>query len=273
MNQHQRNQYDTFKAMHSRPDAFVMANAWDAGSAKLLETLGFAALATTSAGLAFSTGKRDSANGLGREAILKNAADIVNAVNLPVSADLENGFGKSPEACIQTVQEACEINLAGGSIEDASGEPANPIFDFSLAVERISAVCEVTAKRPFLVTARAENFLHGRPDLDDTILRLQAFEKAGADVLYAPGLNTIEDIKLVCDSVSKPVNVVMGLGSSTFSVNQLSAAGVSRISVGGSFARAALGELMRAATEVADKGTFTYLNHVLPDPETTGSFD
>ena len=272
MKEHSKNRFKVFKQLHYQAEAFVLANAWDAGSAKLLQTLGFAALGTTSAGLAFSNGKRDSANCLSCEEILANASAIVEAARLPVSADLEHGFGESPEACVETVLAAIDVGLAGGSIEDASGNAATPIFEFELAVERISAVSEAIKDLPFLLTARAENYLHGRPDLDDTILRLQAFERAGADVLYAPGLNSINDIRTVCESVGKPVNVVMGLGSSEFTVQQLSDVGVKRISVGGSFARAALGELMRAASEVASRGTFTYLDQVLPDPETTGKF-
>ncbi len=272
MSKNQQSKYEVFKHLH-QSDTFVLANAWDVGSAKLLQTLGFKALATTSAGLAFSNGKRDSANCLSREEILENASAIVQATDLPVSADLEHGFGESPDACVKTVLGAIDIGLVGGSIEDASGKASHPIFDFELSVDRIAAVAEAIKELPFVLTARAENYLHGRPDLDDTILRLQAFEHAGADVLYAPGLNSIEDMRTVCESVSKPVNVVMGLGSSEFTVAQLSDAGVKRISVGGSFARAALGELMRAASEVSTHGTFTYLDRVLPDPESAGNFE
>nr|WP_272210372.1 isocitrate lyase/phosphoenolpyruvate mutase family protein [Marinicella sp. W31]MDC2876246.1 isocitrate lyase/phosphoenolpyruvate mutase family protein [Marinicella sp. W31] len=235
--------YAAFKALHDADGAFAMPNPWDAGSANLLANLGFKALATTSAGLAFSIGKRDSAAVLTREEVLANARAIVEATDLPVSADLENGFGASPEDCAETVRLAAATGLVGGSIEDASGQREDPIYDFEVAVSRIRAAAEATRDLPFLLTARAENFLWGRPDLDDTIRRLQAFEKAGADVLYAPGLPDLQAIKAVCSAVSRPVNVVMGLGGPLYSVEELDRVGVKRISVGGSFARAALGAL------------------------------
>jgi 2-methylisocitrate lyase-like PEP mutase family enzyme len=254
----QTNKYQVFRELHNRPEAFVVPNPWDAGSARILTALGFEALATTSAGFAFTIGRRDSAAALPREAILLNARSIVEATNLPVSADLEDGFGADPACCAMTVSLASEIGLVGGSIEDATGNPTDPIFDFTLAVERIAAAAEEARKHPFILTARAENFLHGRFDLDDTIRRLQAFEKTGADVLYAPGLPSLDAIRTVCSSVNRPVNVVMGLVGQVFTVRELSEAGVKRISVGGSFARAALGGFMRAAREVRDSGTFTY---------------
>src|SRR5690606_20659541 len=237
---------------------------WDAGSARLLTSLGFDALATTSAGYAFSQGKLDSLTDLGRDEILDNAAEIVAATNLPVSADLGNGFGAAPETCAETVVLACGVGLVGGSIEDATGDPAFPIFELPQAVERVRAAAEATRDLPFLLTARTENFLWGRPDLDDTIERLRAFAAAGADVLYAPGLPDLDAIRAVCAAVDKPVNVVMGLREPYFSVAELSEAGVRRISVGGSFARAALGALMRAAQEVHDVGTFNYAAEALP---------
>ena len=236
----------------------------------MLTALGFEALATTSAGYAFSVGKKDSAEALSRKDILDNAREIVEATELPVSADLENGFGHTPEDCVKTVIEASQIGLVGGSIEDATGDPAAPIYAYKLAVERIAATCEAAKDLPFLVTARAENFLYGRPDLDDTIKRLQAFEVAGADVLYAPGLPDLDAIRAVCSSVSKPVNVVMGLNGPNYSVEQLRDAGVKRISVGGSFARAALGGFMRAATEVLEHGTFEYAADAMPDAVASG---
>ncbi|RCK29828.1 2-methylisocitrate lyase [Thalassospira lucentensis MCCC 1A00383 = DSM 14000] len=263
----QMDKYQLFEQLHLRTGAFVIPNPWDAGSARILAALGYEALATSSAGLAFSIGQQDSAARISREAILQNAQDIVNATNLPVSADLENGFGPDPESCEKTISLAAKIGLVGGSIEDATGDPNNPIFDFNLAVERIAAAVEESRKHPFMLTARAENFLHGKHDLDDTILRLQAFEKAGADVLYAPGLNDIAAIRTVCASVTRPVNVVMGLSGPTYSVSELEQAGVKRISVGGSFARAALGGLMRAAREVKDHGTFTYAKDALSSSE------
>jgi 2-methylisocitrate lyase-like PEP mutase family enzyme len=199
-----------------------------------------------------------------RDVILQNAKEIVDATSLPVSADLQSGFGHAPNICAETIRLASAVGLAGGSIEDSTGDPKNPIYDFQLATERVAAAAEAAHASQFLLTARAENFLHGRPDLDDTIRRLQSFSKAGADVLYAPGLTSLDAIRAVCASVSKPVNVLMGLAGATFSVEELAAVGVKRISVGGSFARAALGALVRAAREVKEKGTFTYAADALP---------
>jgi 2-methylisocitrate lyase-like PEP mutase family enzyme len=255
--------YKAFKALHGGTATFVIPNPWNAGTAKILAALGFEALATTSAGYAFSIGQEDSTTNLTREGILANAKEIVEATDLPVSADLQNGFGPSPETCSETIRLASSIGLAGGSIEDATGHPSVPIYDFQLAVERIEAAAETAQTHQFLLTARAENFLHGRPNLDDTIRRLRSFEEAGADVLYAPGLPSLEAIREVCASVSKPVNVLMGLKGATFSVEELAAAGVKRISVGGSFARAALGAFVRAAREVKEKGTFTYASEAI----------
>jgi 2-methylisocitrate lyase-like PEP mutase family enzyme len=259
--------FKAFQALHERPGAFVIPNPWDAGSAKILAALGFEALATTSAGYAFSTGHLDSSPKITRDTILQNAKEIVGATSLPVSADLMNGFGHSPEICAETIRLAAGAGLAGGSIEDSTGDPKNPIYDFQLATERVAAAAEAARVSHFLLTARAENFLHGRPDLDDTIRRLQSFSEAGADVLYAPGLSSLEAIRAVCASVSKPVNVVMGLIGATFSVEELAAVGVKRISVGGSFARAALGALVRAAREVKEKGTFVYAEEALTSAE------
>jgi 2-methylisocitrate lyase-like PEP mutase family enzyme len=259
--------YNALRALHQRPGAFVIPNPWDAGSAKILAALGFEALATTSAGCAFSKGYLDSAPEMTRDVILQNAKEIVDATPLPVSADLQNGFGHSPDRCAETIRLAASVGLAGGSIEDSTGDPKNPIYDFQLATERVAAAAETARASNFLLTARAENFLHGRPDLDDTIRRLQSFSKAGADVLYAPGLTSLEAIRAVCASVSKPVNVLMGLTGATFSVEELAAVGVKRISVGGSFARAALGALVRAAREVKEKGTFGYAADALPSAE------
>jgi 2-methylisocitrate lyase-like PEP mutase family enzyme len=263
----QDEKYQTFRALHERPGAFVIPNPWNAGTARILESLGFEALATTSAGLAFSVGLRDSAAALTRDDILGNDRKIVEATDLPVAGDLEDGFGPAPENCAETIRMASEAGLVGGSIEDATGNPDDPIYDFDLSVERIAAAAEQSAKLPFLLTARAENFIYGRPDLDDTIKRLQAFEKAGADVLYAPGLPSLDAIRTVCASVSKPVNIVMGLSGATWSVAELTKAGVKRVSVGGSFARAALGAFVRAAREVKDHGTFDYATDAIPDAE------
>jgi 2-methylisocitrate lyase-like PEP mutase family enzyme len=266
----QSEKFQAFKALHERPGVFVMPNPWDAGTARILTALGFEALATTSAGFAFSIGRCDSIAGLTRDEILGNARSIVEATHLPVSADLEDGFGGAPETCAETIRLAAAAGLVGGSIEDATGDPENPIFEFGQSVERVAAACEVARALPFLVTARAENFLHGRPDLDDTIRRLQAFEKAGADVVYAPGLPNLDAIRRVCSAVEKPVNVLMGLQGATYTVDELQDAGVKRISVGGAFARAALGAFVRAAVEVKDNGTFTFSADAIPGAEASG---
>lgn len=258
------------RALHAGKRAFVIPNAWDAGSARILEVLGFGAIATTSAGFAVSIARRDGARQVSREETLRNAREIVEATALPVSADLERGFGDAPEACARTIEEAAAVGLAGGSIEDATGDPEKPIYDFAQAVERVEAAVAAAARHPFVLTARAENFLHGRPDLDDTIRRLQAFEKAGAEVLYAPGLSDLETIATVCRSVSKPVNVVMGLKGAAYTVEQLSEAGVKRISVGGAFARAAYGAFVRAAREVHEHGTFSFAADAIPHAEIMG---
>ncbi|MFF7708837.1 isocitrate lyase/phosphoenolpyruvate mutase family protein [Pseudomonas sp. NPDC007930] len=260
----QAEKFERFKALHQGPGPLVMANPWDAGSAKLLASLGFEALATSSAGFAFANGTLDSRACLPREALLANAAAIAAATALPVSADLEDGFGAAPEACAETIRLAAALGLVGGSIEDATGDPAQPLYPFEHAVERVRAAAEAAAGLPFLLTARAENFLCGQPDLADTIARLQAFSAAGAQVLYAPGLPSLDAIAQVCAAVDKPVNVVMGLSGPRYSVAQLAAAGVRRVSVGGSFARAALGALMRAAREVREHGTFEYAAEALP---------
>jgi 2-methylisocitrate lyase-like PEP mutase family enzyme len=259
--------YKAFRALHERPGAFVIPNPWNAGTARVLTALGFEALATTSAGYAFAVGRRDSAAGLTRDEILENAKSIAEATHLPVSADLEDGFGRRPEMCAETIRLAADTGLAGGSIEDATGDPNDPIYGLHLAVERVAAAAKAAHDCQFLLTARAENFLHGRPDLADTIRRLQAFAEAGADVLYAPGLPSLDAIREVCASVFKPVNVVMGLKSATFSVEELAAAGVKRISVGGALARAALGAFLRAAREIKDKGTFTFAADAIPHAE------
>lgn len=263
----QQHTYEQFRAAHVRGRAFIMPNPWDAGSAKLLTDLGFEALATTSAGYAFAAGKRDSAAGLTRAELLDNAAEIVAATHLPVTADLEDGFGASPETCAETIRMAVHIGLVGGSIEDATGDPDAPIYDIEQATDRIAAATEASRDLPFLLTARAENYLWDRPDLDDTIARLQAFAAAGADVLYAPGLPSLDAIRTVCDAVDKPVNVVMGLRGPALHIDELKAAGVARVSVGGSFARAAFGAIRRAALEVRDQGTFTYADDAMPGAE------
>jgi 2-methylisocitrate lyase-like PEP mutase family enzyme len=256
-----------FQALHARPGAFVIPNPWDAGTARILASLGFEALTTTSAGLAFALGRQDGAGVVTRAEALANAKAIVDATDLPVAADLENGYGDAPEAAAETIRLAGEAaGLVGGSIEDATGDPRHPIYDFQHAVERLAAAAEAAGALPFpfVLVGRAENFLHGRPDLDDTIRRLQAFEAAGADALFAPGLTKAEDIRTVCAAVTKPVNAVMGLKSASFSVAELAALGVRRISVGSALSRAALGALVRAAREIREHGTFGFAEEAIP---------
>jgi 2-methylisocitrate lyase-like PEP mutase family enzyme len=261
---------EQFRALHERPAGFVIPNPWDAGTARMLTHLGFEALTTTSAGLAFMLGRADGAGLVTREETLANAKAIVDATHLPVAADLENGFGHAPEAAAETIRLAAEVaGLVGGSIEDATGDPRRPIYDFQHAVERVAAAVEAARCLgfPFMVVGRAENFLHGRPDLEDTIRRLQAFEAVRADVLYAPGLTRAEDIRAVCAAVTRPVNAVMGLKNSHFSVAELTALGVRRVSVGSALSRAALGAFMRAAREIRDNGTFRFAEEALPYAE------
>src|SRR5258706_163660 len=248
-----------FRALHERDGEFIIPNPFDAGTARLLAHLGFEALATTSAGYAFSIGQRD--NTVGREQMMVHVAAIVAATPLPVSADLENGFGDDPETVAQTIRLAAAAGLAGCSIEDSLNRHASePIYEHAHAVERMRAAAEAARALPFpfTLTGRAENFLVGRPDLDDTIRRLQAYQEAGADVLYAPGLRTRDDIATVVRSVDRPVNVVMGLQGVQLSLADLSSLGVKRISVGSALSRAALGAFLRAATEMKDQGTFTF---------------
>lgn len=255
------------RALHAKGSCFVVPNAWNAGSARVLADLGFAALATTSAGYAFGAGKRDSFAALSRAEVLANASDIAAATDLPVTADLEDGFGPGPDDCALTIRQAIAGGLAGGSIEDATGDPDDPIHPFDSAVMRVRAAVEAAQPSGFVITARAENYLWGRPDLDDTIARLVAFAQAGADVVYAPGLPDLDAIARVCTAVPVPVNVVMGLSGAAYSVDQLRAAGVTRVSTGGSLARAAFGALRRAAVEIRDHGTFGYARDALPDAE------
>jgi len=261
-----------FRDLHQRPGAFVIPNPWDAGSARILTALGFAALATTSAGLAFSLGRRDAEGAISREETLANARAIVLATHLPVSADLEDGFGRRPEDAAETIRQAAAVGLVGGSIEDTTADPTRPIHEFSLAVERVAAAVEAAQGLPFpfTLTARAENFQFSRPDLDDTIARLQAFEAAGADVLYAPGLPDMAAIREVCAAVSRPVNFVSGLAGQNFTVAELAEAGVKRISLGAALARAALAGLVRAAREIREHGSFGFAEETLPDAEANG---
>jgi len=247
-----------FRSLHERDGAFIIPNPWDVGTARLLKSLGFEALATTSAGFAFSAGQPD--NTIGRDRMMIHVAEIVSATDLPVSADLESGFGESPETVAETIQLASQTGLVGGSIEDRTGSPDSPIYELDLAVERIRAAAEAAHALPFVftLTARAENYIVGRQDLKDTILRLQAYQEAGADVLYAPGLKSKEDITTVVRSVDRPVNVIMGLQGSQLSLSTLSEIGVKRVSVGSALSRAAMGAFLRAATEMKMHGTFTF---------------
>ncbi len=262
-----------FRALHERQSAFIIPNPWDAGTARLLAHLGFEALATTSAGYAFSLGRRD--NSVGREEMMDHVAALASATDLPVSADLENGYGDDPKTVAETIGLAAAAGLAGCSIEDSTQNPANPIYAVDLAVERIKAAAAVSRTLPFAftITARCENYLVGRPDLNDTIKRLQAYQEAGADVLYAPSLRTKEDIAAVVSSVDRPVNVVMGLSGVQLSVAELSALGVKRISVGSALSRAALGAFLRAAKEMHERGTFTFAEEAANYRELNAMFD
>ena len=261
-----------FRALHERPGIFVIPNPWDAGSAKLLAALGFEALATTSLGYAASVGRRDGT--LSREDVLANCRVIVQATDLPVSADLENGYAHQPKEAAVIMRLAAEAGAVGGSIEDASADAAKPIYDFSLAVERVAAAVEEARKLPFPFTlvARAENFLHGRPDLDETIRRLQAFAAAGADVLYAPGIRDLPTIRTLVAAVSKPVNVVMGLADPSLTLQELEAAGVRRVSVGGALARLALAAVRDAALAMREQGSFRWVNDMLPAKDVRSIF-
>jgi 2-methylisocitrate lyase-like PEP mutase family enzyme len=255
---------ERFRDLHASGDVLVLPNPWDIGTARLFANLGFQGLATTSAGLAFSLGRRDGDGAVSRDETLEHVRTIVDATTLPVTADLENGFGESPETVARTVRLAGEVGLAGASIEDATCEPDHPIFDRGLAIERIQAAVEAAhaLPYPFTLTARSENFIRGRPDLDDTLSRLQAFEAAGADVLYAPGLPDESALRLACSSVAKPLNYVAGFGPTRFSVAQLKEFGVRRVSIGTSFCRAGLTAVVRAAREVLDQGSFAYVDGI-----------
>jgi 2-methylisocitrate lyase-like PEP mutase family enzyme len=263
----QQDRAAAFRALHDAKEAFVIANAWDAGSAKLLTALGFKALATSSGAQAGILGRVDGR--VNREEALAHAKAIVEATGLPVSADLEKGFGDNPEDAARTITMAAGIGLVGGSIEDATGDPARRLYDPAHAAERVAAAVQAARDVgfPFVLTARTENFLQGNPDLDDTIKRLQAFEKAGADVLMAPGLPDLAAVKAVCAAVTKPVNFMAGIRGRSFTVAELADAGVKRISLATSLFRAAMTGLLSAATEVKDHGTFNYLDTTLPTPD------
>jgi 2-methylisocitrate lyase-like PEP mutase family enzyme len=254
----QKDKGETFRFLHQRERAFIIPNPWDAGTARMLTYMGFEALATTSAGNAFTLGQRDGT--VGRERTLANVGAIASATELPVSGDLENGFGDSPETVAETIRMAAEAGLVGGSIEDATGRPEEPIYPLEQAIERIEAAAEAARSLPFpfTLTARAENYLHDRADLKDTIHRLRTYQEAGADVLYAPGLTTKDDIAAVLTSVDRPVNVLMGLGELELSLEELSEMGVRRVSVGGALCRMALGAFLSAAKEMKERGTFRF---------------
>ena len=261
-----------FRSLHERDSAFIIPNPWDVGTARLLAHLGFEALATTSMGYAFSAGQRDGT--IGRDPMMIHVSAIASATDLPVSADLENGYGDGPETVMETIKLAAAAGVVGGSIEDATGRPDQPIYDREHAAERIRAAAAVARALPFAftLTARAENYLHGRPDLRDTIARLQAYQEAGADVLYAPGLASKEDIAAVVRSVDRPVNVVMGLQGVRLSLADLSAIGVRRVSVGSARCRVALGAFLRAAREMREHGTFAFADEAVSPRDISAIF-
>ena len=259
-----------FQELHRRPGAFVIPNPWDAGTARLLASLGFDALATTSLGLAITLGRGT----VTADEILANCKAIADATDLPVNADLENCGAHEPRAAAAMIGRAAECGAVGGSIEDATGETDKPIYDFTLAVERVQAAVEVARALPvpFLLTARAENLIQGRIDLDDTIRRLQAFEAAGADVLYAPGLKDLATIKAVVSAVGKPVNVVMSHADASLTLDDLAAAGVKRISVGGSIARYAMAAFLNAGREMKDRGGFSFIRDAASSRDLMSAF-
>jgi 2-methylisocitrate lyase-like PEP mutase family enzyme len=259
-----------FQELHRRPGTFIIPNPWDAGTARLLASLGFEALATTSLGLANIHGRGT----VSADEIIDNARMIAAATDLPTNGDLENCGADEPDAAAEMIRRASEAGLAGGSIEDFTGDRANPIYGFNLAVERVHAATEMAKKLPipFVLTARAEQLIHGSSDLDGTIRRLQAFEQAGADVLYAPGLKDLDTIRTVVSSVSKPVNVVMTHADPSITAAQLAEIGVKRISIGGSGSRFALNAFMTAAREMAEHGTFTFVGENPPWKELLDGF-
>lgn len=261
-----------FRALHERDRAFIIPNPWDIGSARLLSHAGFEALATTSAGYAFSVGKTD--NTISRDEMIAHVASIAAATNLPVNADLENGYGDSPAKATETIRLAGEAGAAGGSIEDSTGNADHPIYELAHAADRIRAAAETARALPFTftLTARAENYLHGRADLKDTIKRLQAYQEAGANVLYAPGLTSKEDIATVVSSVDRPVNVLAGLANAPLTLADLSALGVKRVSIGSLFSRAAYGAAIRAANEMRERGTFTFADQAISFRDLTAIF-
>jgi 2-methylisocitrate lyase-like PEP mutase family enzyme len=268
----QKEKADRFAALHARPGTFVFPNPWDAGSARVLAGLGFEALATSSGAKAGVLGRRDGR--VSRAEALANARAILEAVDLPVAADLEKGFGDAPEDAAATIADAGRIGLVGGSIEDATGDPARPLYDIAHATRRIEAAVAAARAHPFkfMLTARTENFVRGNPDLEDTIRRLKAYEAAGADVLMAPGLPDLAAVARVCASLEKPFNFMAGIKGKSFTVPELAAAGVKRVSLATSLYRAAMTALVEAAVEVRDAGTMTYIDRSLPTPEINKHF-
>lgn len=260
-----------FKERHAKPGILILPNPWDAGTAKLLQSVGFEALATTSLGMSNALGRPDGENAVSRAELLENCRVIAAATDLPVNADLENGYADDPKEAATILRDAAEAGIVGGSIEDWSGER---IYDFNHAVERVAAAVEVARSLPvpFTFVARTENLIRGRPDLDDTIKRLQAFEKAGADVLYAPGLHDLATMKLVASSVGKPINVVMSAADPSLSAAEMEAVGVKRLSVGGALSRLALAAFMRGAREMKERGGFTWMNDTLSSRELKAVF-
>jgi len=262
----QQEKAQTFRALHEREGAFVIPNPWDIGSARLFEALGFEALATTSSGFAYSLGRRDGQ--VSREEKLTHCRALCEASSLPVSADLEKCFSDDPKEAAETIALGAEAGLVGGSIEDATGDPTKPIYDFNHAVERVAAAAQVAKSldTPFVLTARAENFLHGRHDMDDTIRRLQAFEAAGADVLYAPGPATLDEAREITSALTRPVNMLV-TPMKGVTVADLAQAGVKRISIGGAMMRAVIGTLVRGSRQMLDEGCFDWGADMMPTPE------
>jgi 2-methylisocitrate lyase-like PEP mutase family enzyme len=263
-----------FRALHERPGLFIMPNPWDAGTARLFESLGFEALATTSLGFASSLGRVDGTLSVTRDELIANCREIASATDLPVNADLENGYADAPEDAAEIIRMAADAGVVGGSIEDATGKADQPLYDFDVAVARVAAAARVAHSLPFpfTLTARAENFLHGRPDLDDTIKRLQAFAAAGADVLYAPGLRDLDTMRKLVAAVNKPVNVVMSMADPGLTAPQLAQAGVKRISVGGALARLAFAAVRDAAVGMRDDGSFQWVRGTMPSKHLNAIF-
>jgi 2-methylisocitrate lyase-like PEP mutase family enzyme len=262
-----------FRALHERPGAFIIPNPWDTGTARLLAALGFEALATTSLGLANMLGRPDST--VAREDTLANCRDIAAATDLPVNADLENCFAHEPEAAAETIRLAAEAGVVGGSIEDFTGDRAEPIYEFELSVARVRAAVAVARSLPvpFMLTARAENLIRGRADMADTIRRLQAYEAAGADVLYAPGLKTVAEVREVASAVKRPFNVVTGWLDPDITAAQLAEAGAKRISVGGALSRLALATFVDAGRAMQEHGSFSWMRTMMQTAEIRRMFD